>query len=90
MPTPTRRKLAWVAAVVAAALAALWLVVVPEKVSQTAGLQQLLIRWCHPACWALLSLSAVLYALDAPRRLRDGAAIAAGACYLAFLAALTI
>ncbi|MEW1918619.1 hypothetical protein [Pseudarthrobacter oxydans] len=58
----------------------------PDKAAQTSGVQELAIRWGHPACWALLAVVGVLVALDAPKRTRDGVAIAAAACYAAFLA----
>lgn len=72
-------------AVAAAGMTALWMVVVPAKAEATSGVQELAIRWGHPLCWALLATAGVLVAVNAPKRLRDGVAIAAGACYAAFV-----
>ncbi|MEW1982973.1 hypothetical protein [Pseudarthrobacter oxydans] len=67
-------------------MAVVWTVIVPDKAAQTSGVQELAIRWGHPASWALLAVVGVLVALDAPKRARDGIAITAAACYAAFLA----
>ncbi|WP_458779308.1 hypothetical protein [Arthrobacter sp. D3-16] len=68
----------------------LWLVVVPEKADQTAGLQELAIRWGHPFCWAFLAAAGILFALDAPKRIIDAAFFAAAGCYAAFLAGIVL
>lgn len=71
-------------------MAGVWIAIVPDKVAETSGLQELAIRWGHPACWALLAVVGVLVALDAPKQIRDGIGIAAAACYAAFLAAMLL
>lgn len=71
-------------------LATVWLVVVPAKAAETAGVQELAIRWGHPACWVLLAGLGVLVAFDAPKRTRDAVGIAAAVCYAAFLAAMLL
>lgn len=80
-----RRPLGCSFAVVAAGLAGVWLVVVPEKAEQAGGWQEAAIRWGHPVCWALLSVVGVLVAVDAPQRLRHAVAWTAAACYATFL-----
>lgn len=77
-------------AVAAAGLTAVWLVVVPAKADQTTGLQELAIRWGHPLCWAFLAVAGILFALDAPKRVRDGFCWAAAGSYAAFLAGLML
>ena len=79
-----------VAAAAAAGMAGVWLVVVPEKADQTNGLQELAIRWGHPLCWALLAVAGVLFALGAPKGVRDGVCFAAAGCYAAFLAGMLL
>jgi hypothetical protein len=75
-------------AVVAVALALLWLVVVPEH--EADGVQGAVLRYGHSACWALVALGAVLHAVRAPARAVGACAWAALACYVAFLAALVL
>ena len=77
-------------AAAAAGMTGVWLVVVPEKADQTSGLQELAIRWGHPLCWALLAVAGVLFALGAPKRVRDGFCYAAAGCYAAFLAGMVL
>lgn len=90
-PWPRRhRPLGWAAAAVAAGMAGVWLVVVPGKAEETTGVQELAIRWGHPACWALLAVVGVLVAVDAPRRTRDAVAITAAACYAGFIAGMVL
>lgn len=85
-----RRPLALTWAAAAAGMTGLWLVVVPAKAEQTRGLQEFAIRWGHPACWALLAVVGVMVAVDAPKRVRDGAGIAAAICYTAFIAGMML
>lgn len=85
-----RRPLGLTLAAAAAGMTGLWLVVVPAKAEQTSGLQEFAIRCGHPACWALLAVVGVLVALDAPKRVRDGAGIAAAICYAAFIAGMVL
>jgi hypothetical protein len=85
-----RTVLALVGAVVAAALAALWLVVVPERVAEVDGLQRAVLRYGHSACWALVALAAVLHGVRAPRRAVAASAYGALGCYAAFLAAVVL
>ncbi|KAA6435173.1 hypothetical protein FQ330_05315 [Agrococcus sediminis] len=75
-------------AVVAAAMAVLWTLVVPEQAAAATGVQQLALRWGHAATWALLAVVGALVALDAAPRLRSALAWASLACYAAFLLAL--
>lgn len=77
-------------AAVAAVMAAAWLVVVPEKADQTAGLQELAIRWGHPLCWAFLAAAGVLFAMGAPKWIIDSAFFVAAGCYAAFLAGMVL
>lgn len=77
-------------AAVAAAMAVLWTVVVPDKAASTAGVQEWLIRWGHPASWALLTAVGVATAAGAPKGVRDLLAWAALASYGAFLGALAL
>ena len=93
-PSPARRfltrhrtPLAVAGLVVSLGLAALWLVVVPERVSETTGLQSWLIRYAHSICWALLATACALVLARAPKRAIDLTAWAALAAYAAFLAA---
>ncbi|WP_153392751.1 hypothetical protein [Ornithinicoccus halotolerans] len=83
-----RRPLGLALTAAAAGMTGLWLVVVPARAEQTSGLQELAIRWGHPACWAFLAVVGVLVAVDAPKRVRDGAGIAAAVCYAAFIAGM--
>ncbi|WP_460436755.1 hypothetical protein, partial [Angustibacter speluncae] len=75
-------------AVVAAALAVLWLLVVPEHDGD--GPRAVLLRFGHSACWALVAVGALLHAVRAPARAVGACAWAALACYAAFLAALVL
>ncbi|WP_106848429.1 hypothetical protein [Blastococcus sp. Marseille-P5729] len=85
-----RRPLGLTFAAAAAGMTGLWLVMVPAKAEQTSGLQEFAIRWGHPACWALLAAVGLLVAAGAPKRVRDGAAIAAAICYAAFIAGMVL
>lgn len=85
-----RRPLGLLGAVAATGMAGLWIAVVPDKAAETSGVQELAIRWGHPACWALLALVGFLVSLDAPKRLRDIAAVAAAVLYAAFLTAMLL
>jgi hypothetical protein len=71
-------------------MTAAWLVVVPEKADQTAGLQELAIRWGHPLCWAFLAVAGILFAMGTPKRIIKGAFLAAAGCYAAFLAGIVL
>lgn len=77
-------------AVASGALAWLWLVVVPGRADEVGGLQEVAIRYGHSACWALLALAALLYAVRAPRPAVAASAWTALAAYLAFLAAVVL
>ena len=88
--SPRRRRiLGLVGAAVASLLAVVWLVVVPEKADETSGLQAALIRYGHPACWALLAGAGAAYAAGRPHtsRLLGYAALA---CYAAFVLAFVL
>lgn len=78
-----------VGALVAGALTVVWLVVVPEKADQTSGVQAAVIRYGHPACWALLAGAGLAYAAGRPHtsRLLGYAALA---CYAAFVLAFVL
>ena len=88
--TRRRRALGLVGAVGAAGLAVLWTAVVPDKADTTTGVQAALIRWGHPASWALLSGLGLAVTVGAPKAVRDPLAWAALGSYLAFLAALAL
>lgn len=77
-------------ALASGALAALWLVVVPDRAAEVGGLQEVAIRYGHSACWALLALAALLYAGRAPRAAVAASAWAGLAAYAAFLAATVL
>lgn len=83
-----RTALGLVGAVIAGALAALWLVVVPEH--DGGGLRSGVLRFGHSACWALVAVGALLHAVRAPVRAVGACAWAALACYVAFLLALVL
>ncbi|MFZ1489477.1 MAG: hypothetical protein WAS51_06015 [Ilumatobacteraceae bacterium] len=70
------------------ALAVVWWFVVPSEASDETGIGKAVLRYGHSAVWALLAVSALLIALGAPRRAYQATAIAAGAVYAAFVAAL--
>lgn len=82
-----RRLVGLAGAVTAAGMAALWVVVVPDKAAGSDGLQSLTIRFGHPLSWALLSALGLAVAAGAPRRVREGLAWSALAAYAAFLVA---
>lgn len=84
-PRRNRRALGVVGALIAAALAVVWILVVPEQAATTTGVQSAVIRWGHPLCWALLAVVGILIAVDAPRRIRDAVALLAAGSYAAFL-----
>ena len=89
-PDPRRRRtLGLVGAAVATVLAVVWLVVVPEKADEASGLQAALIRYGHPACWALLAGAGVAYAAGRPHTSR-ALGYAALACYAAFVLAFVL
>ena len=73
---------------IALGLAALWLVVVPEKAETSTGLASWLLRFGHSLCWLLLAATAALWMARAPRRAIDLTAWAALAAYGGFLLAL--
>lgn len=83
-----RTALALVGAVVAGALAVLWLFVVPEH--DGGGLRGAVLRYGHSACWALVAVGALLHAVRGPARAVGACAWAALACYVAFLLALVL
>jgi hypothetical protein len=83
-----RRLVGLAGAVTAAGMAALWIVVVPDKAAESDGLQSLTIRLGHPLSWALLSSLGLAVAADAPRRVREAMAWSGLAAYAAFLLAL--
>lgn len=85
-----RVPLGFAAAATALALAALWLLAVPEKASETAGAQRFLLRYAHSLCWALLAVTAGAWAVRAPRRVVTTAAWSALAAYAAFLLAVLL
>lgn len=87
---PHRTLLGLGAAAVAVALAALWLVVVPEKASETTGVQRFVLRYAHSLCWTLLAVAAGAWAVRAPRRVVTAAAWSALAAYAAFLLAVVL
>lgn len=84
-----RRTLGLVGAAVAVVLTVVWLVVVPEKADETSGLQAALIRYGHPACWALLAGAGLAYAAGRPHASRV-LGYAALACYAAFVLAFVL
>ncbi|MGA8047982.1 MAG: hypothetical protein WCA30_17110 [Dermatophilaceae bacterium] len=90
-PRPTRRQgtIGLVGAAAAAALTVVWLVVVPEKADEVGGVQAALIRYGHPACWALLAGAGVAYATGRPHTSRV-LGYAALACYAAFILAFVL
>lgn len=85
--TRHRTSLAVGGLIVSLGLAALWLVVVPERAESTTGVQSWLIRYGHSLCWALLATTAALVLARAPKRAIDLTAWAALAAYAAFLGA---
>lgn len=85
-----RRALGVGGAVLATGMAVLWTVVVPDRAAEVDGLQELAIRWGHPATWALLAVLGVLVATDAPKGLQTAVGWASLGCYAAFLLALNL
>lgn len=83
-----RRPVGLVAIVIALGLAALWLVVAPEKAATSTGLAAWMLRFGHSLCWLLLAATAALWTARAPRRAVDLTAWAALAAYGGFLLAL--
>ena len=83
-----RRPLGAVGAVIAAGMSALWVVVVPDRVDTVTGVQEVVIRWGHPVCWALLAIVGILVAVAAPKRIRDVVAVLAAGSYAAFVIAM--
>jgi hypothetical protein len=88
-PTRRHRTLGLVGAAVAAVLTVVWLVVVPEKAEEASGVQAALIRYGHPACWALLAGAGVAYAAGRPHTSRI-LGYAALVCYAAFILAFVL
>ncbi len=85
-----RRPVGLAAAACCLVLAAVWLVVVPEKVAVSTGVQALALRYGHATCWAFLAVAATLYAFGAPRRSTATAAGVAFAAYAVFFAATVL
>lgn len=83
-----RRPAGLAAIAIALGLAALWLVVVPEKAATASGVSSWLLRFGHSLCWLLLAATAALWRARAPRRAVDVTAWAALAAYAGFLLAL--
>lgn len=83
-----RRPVGLAAIVIALGLAALWLVVVPEKAATSTGIAAWMLRFGHSLCWLLLAATAALWTARAPRRAVDLTAWAALAAYGGFLLAL--
>lgn len=82
-----RRLVGVAGALGAAALAGLWLVVVPDRAAEASGLRELSIRYGHSLCWGLIAIAAVLHSAGAPRRWVDMAAWSGLAAYAGFLLA---
>lgn len=85
-----RRRLALLGAGLAAVLAVVWTVVVPDEAIGADGVRAVALRWGHPVSWAALSVMGLLVAADAPgwsRRLAGGVALTA---YAGFVAALVL
>ena len=85
-----RRVLGLAGASATAGMAVLWVLVVPDRVDATGGLQSWAIRWGHPASWACLTGVGLALATGAPRRVREAFAWAALGCYAAFVLALVL
>lgn len=85
-----RRPLGIAAAILAALLALLWTQVVPDRAATAPPLQSAVIRWAHPACWALLAAAALCWALGAARRVTETLAWLALGAYGAFLVSLAM
>lgn len=85
-----RRPVGLAAAAGCLVLAAVWLVVVPEKAVVSTGVQELALRYGHSACWAFLAGAATLYAFRAPRRATATVAGLAFAAYAVFFAATVL
>lgn len=82
-----RRVVGVAGALGAAALAGLWLVVVPERAAEASGLRELAIRYGHSLCWCLIAIAAAFHAARAPRQWVDVAAWSGLTTYIAFLLA---
>lgn len=74
----------------ASALAATWLVVVPDVAGDVGPLQSWLLRYAHSLCWALLALAAATWALRAHRWVAGCLVLGALAAYVSFLTALVV
>lgn len=74
----------------AAVLAVVWLIVVPDKVNEVAGVQSWAIRYAHSLCWVFLSAAFALYAVRAPSRLSQTMGWLGLASYAAFFAAVAL
>ncbi len=85
-----RRLLGLVGALVAAGMALLWLVVVPEAAESTDGARSWAIRYGHLAAWAFLAGVGLAVAAGAPRALREVLAWAALGSYAVFVLALVL
>lgn len=82
-----RRVVGITGALGAAALAGLWLVVVPDRAAEASGMRELTIRYGHSLCWALIAIAAALHTARAPRRSVDVAAWSGLATYAGFVLA---
>lgn len=58
-----------VVAFVAFTIAIFYLIFVPEEVSSTAGIAQVILLYGHSVCWVFLGTASVLWALGRPKRL---------------------
>ncbi len=77
-----------VGAVGAAGLAVVWLLVVPDKSNDVAGMQLWAIRYGHSLCWVFVSAALASYAFRAPRHMTESMGWLALVAYAAFLLAL--
>jgi hypothetical protein len=83
-----RRPLGAALAVVAAGVAVVWLLVVPEVPAGAGALRGAVLRWGHAVVWLLLAAAAAAWAAGARRRTVERLAVAALAVYAAFVLAL--
>lgn len=85
-----RLLLGLIGGLVALGLAVVWTMVVPGRAETATGLREAILRYAHPACWALLSAAGFVWAFGGPSRVAGGLAQAALATYVAFILAMVI
>lgn len=85
-----RRAFGLIGAVLALAVAIIYLVVIPKESSDASGIQKVVLAYGHSLCWFLLSGASYLWSTNKKNRWPATLAYAALASYVIFMGTLLI